>query len=100
MRKLSKNASKEDVRISKNFNVSILKEAGMLMELESLWKKKSSPITVKMGSEENSISDINLNQQSKQLQRGIVASRNHSNLTAMTALHGQKNVKNVLRSPS
>jgi hypothetical protein len=42
MLKLTKNASKEDVRISKNFKLSMFKEAEKLKEEERYWRKQQT----------------------------------------------------------
>jgi hypothetical protein len=39
MLKLTSNASKEDIVLSKNFKLSMLKEAEKLKEQERLWKQ-------------------------------------------------------------
>ena len=77
MLKLTKNASKEDVRISKNFKLSMFKEAEKLKEEERYWRKQQ---TGHQSPRSDSNSMVNIAVQSKNIERGDNSARENSAL--------------------
>ena len=77
MLKLTKNASKEDVRISKNFKLSMFKEAEKLKEEERYWRKQQ---TGHQSPRSDSNSMVNIAVHSKNIERGDYSARDHSAL--------------------